>query len=268
MSHYITNSMTFVMLIAMLWPAHTMAQEIKDIPETTSTNEAATKKVSLFRSEDKQLVHGLGIGLVAKDWTCTLNGKKLHEDLWGNPNKKLYGLHIGYTLQQSLFCGIGYRTGIAYEWYISTDKYIEELGFKRFSEHSLHIPLHVMFNLCLSKYIRIIPYGGIGFNWAMFGKLKSGPWGLTDRFGENKITGRQYPMEIFDYNNHTPHHWNVQAEAGVALRLNRVELSFTYSWGLNNHRLYDETPSRQNKLAAKLSWILPRNVIRTKTDSI
>ncbi len=246
------NLLAAAALVAMLLSTTATAQETVIAHETTSN------KSNAFLHKDEKTQIGITAGWVAKEWATVLNGKTFHEDLWGNPNKLLQGVQFGINVQRCFFKGLGIRTGLYYEWYISCDKYIKELGFKRFNEHDLYIPLHAMFRMSPTQNLSIIPFGGIGFNWAMFGKLKSGPWGVTDKYGFNKITGRQYPIAFFDYNEHTPHHWNIQAEAGIAVHIKRTQLSFTYSWGINHHRLYDVAPSRQNKLAANLSIFIYR----------
>lgn len=226
----------------------------------TAFHNVATAQESdkyVFRDKDYQI--DFTAGWVAKQWSTNMNGRTIREDMWGNPNKMLHGGQVGLSVSKGLWHGLGFRAGLYYEWYLSFDKQIKDAGFNRFSEHSLYFPLHVMFRLSPfpNRNIGITPFGGIGFNWAMLGKLKNGPMVVTDKFGFNKITGRQYPLELFDYNNYTPHHWNIQAEAGVAVRFKACELSFTYSWGLNHHQLYTDVTSRQNKLAVNISLVLP-----------
>ena len=244
-------------------------------PVVAVAQELDRQKNNMFSYNDNDLWIGLSAGWTAKDWVTSYKGRNYHEDLWGNPDKMLHGLQVGVRLQQGLYYGLGYRTGLYYEWYISTDKSIKERGFSRFNEHNLYLPLHIMFRLDPFEDVSITPYGGIGFNWAIYGNFKKGPIsnasGYYDYYGSsiggsivysiadaliNPYGRRYYPIEYFDYNNHSPHHWNVQAEAGVALRYKHFELSFTYSWGLNRHWLYDDMPSHQNKMAANLSYII------------
>ena len=218
---------------------------------------AAQQSDGKYEIKGKDFQIDLTAGWVAKEWRTVKNGTTLREDMWGNPNKMLHGLQLGVSISKGLFYGLGFRSGLYYEWYLSFDKQIKDMGFNRFSEHNLYIPIHAMYRFSLPKNIGIMPFGGVGFNWAMMGKLKNGPMVITNKYGFNDITGRQYPLELFDYNNHTPHHWNVQAEVGIAVRIVKFDLSFTYSWGLNNHQLYDDVPSHQNKLAVNLSYVIP-----------
>ena len=245
------------------------------LPSVANAQETSSWKKNMFTSQDKQFQWGLSAGWVAKEWTTSANGRTYHENLWGELDKMLHGFQFGIHAQQSVFYGIGWRTGLYYEWYISTSSYIKEMGFSRFNEHSLYLPLHVIFQMSPIKNVCIMPYAGFGFNWAIYGDFKdgpiSGPGGVTggyysNDFAENIIYSivdaatyskrRNYPYESFDYNNHSPHHWNVQAEVGIALRIFKAELTFTYSWGLNRHWLYDDMPSKQNKMAAHLAFTI------------
>ena len=245
--------LTAATLLAMLMPTAASAQE------AIYQGESGEFKHTY---EAKDLLFNITGGWVAKEWRTTINGETRHEDFWGNPDKMLHGMQVGLSVSKGLFHGLGFRAGLYYEWYLHffNSQMKEDYGFNRFSEHCLYIPLHAMIRMYpfSNKSICVTPFGGIGFNWAIVGKLKSGPMAVTDKYGRNTITGRQYPLEIFDYNNHPPHHWNVQAEAGLAIRIKRAEVAFTYSWGLNHHRLYDEAFSRQNKLNVNLSYVIDR----------
>lgn len=255
MKRFVVNPIAAILLLLMSLPANTVAQE----------------KGNMFSIDDEDLYVGINAGWVAKEWVTSSGGRTLHEDLWGNRDKFLHGLQIGLSLQKSVYKGIGFRTGLSYEWYISTSKYIKERGFSRFNEHGLYLPLHITFRMMPFRNFSIIPHAGFGFNWAIYGDFKSGPIGSTGSVFNGSSIGesiffavadgiinsrrRGYPYEYFDYNNHSPHHWNVQAEAGLALRFKMVELSFTYAWGLNRHWLYEDVPSHQNKLSANLSIV-------------
>ena len=240
----------------------TMAMFIATVVPTAATAE----NTYIFEEKDLQL--GFTAGWVAKEWRTTINGRTVREDMWGNPNKMLHGMQFGLSLSKGLIHGLGFRTGLYYEWCLSFDQQIKELGYNRFSEHSLYIPLQVMFRMSPfpNKKISITPFGGIGLNWAMAGKLKSGPMVGNNAYGYNKYTGRQYPLGFFKYGNYSPEEWNIQAEAGIAVRIKAVELSFTYAWGLNHHHLYDGVASRQNKMAVNLSVVLPREALKKSSD--
>ena len=253
-----------------LLPTAAIAQE--------TTNQSKVR--DMFTIDDKVFHGGFSVGWVAKEWATSTNGRTLHEDLWGNPNRMLHGVQFGLHFNQSIYYGIGWRTGFYYEWYISHDKFLKDIGWDRFNEHCLYIPLLVQFRLPLSrryKKLSITPFAGIGFNIVMKGRMKNGP--RTGASGKKVVNNNnthnysgtlmegiidaivdatrrkeyiQYEVQNYTYDNHTPRKFNLQAELGVALRFSYGQLTFTYSWGLTKHRLYDYATSRQNKLAVNL----------------
>jgi len=255
------------------------------LPTTVIKAQESSHKIgSLFTVDDKKFHGGFSVGWVAKDWTTSIGGETLREDLWGNPNKMLNGVQFGLYFHQCIRYGVGWRTGFYYEWYINHDQFLRDNGWDRFNEHCLYIPLHAQFRLPLArrnKKISITPYAGIGFNIAMKGRFKNGP--MTGPSGREVISGGdnyfdtdnflvgviasaidyavsrkeyiQHEVQNYEYGNHTPNKFNLQAELGVALRIYAAELAFTYSWGLTGHRLYDGLQSRQNKLNLKLGVI-------------
>lgn len=273
-----TASHLFVvaLILGFLLPTKIIAQD------STSIKPSMTKWKNKFTAEDKKLLVGFSVGYVAKDWSTSINGTTIHEDLWGNPNKKLKGVQFGLHFQQSIYYGVGWRAGLYYEWYISHDSFLKENGWDRFNEHCLYIPLHVQFRLPIARKICISPYAGIGFNIAMMGKMKNGPrtgasgkeiidnglrwrntgFGLVDFIGNivdyatQQPTYIQHEVQKYVYDDYTPRRFNLQAELGFAMRIYATELTFTYSWGVTRHHLYDFAPSRQNKLAVNLALVL------------
>lgn len=272
MRQLITKHMLAVAFV--LLPMHGFAQESE--PE----HEAEPMKGNLFKVDDKKFHGGFTVGYVAKEWTTSANGKTYHEDLWGNPDKMLKGVQFGLHFHQSIIYGIGWRTGFYYEWYISHDDFLRQNGWDRFNEHCLYIPLHVQFRLPVAPRnpkISITPYAGIGFNIAMKGRMKNGPrtgasgvevigggpgYDANAGFWGNLIAGIvdatrrkeyiQHEVQNFVYDDYTPRKFNLQAELGVAMKIYAAQLTFTYSWGLTKHHLYDDASSRQNKLALNL----------------
>lgn len=251
------------------------------LPITANAQETGVKTRDLFTIDDMVFHGGFSVGWVAKEWSTSANGRTYHEDLWGNPGKMLHGVQFGLHFNQSIYYGVGWRTGLYYEWYISHDQFLKDIGWDRFNEHCLYIPMHVQFRLPLSRYhesICITPYAGIGFNIAMKGRMKNGP--KTGASGKEVIGGRsgyhntgnfigdiiasivddatshkeyiQHEVQNYVYDDYTPRKFNLQAEFGVALRIYAAQLTFTYSMGLTRHHLYDDASSRQNKFAVNL----------------
>ncbi|GEM_PF-4827834 len=77
-------------------------------------------------------------------------------------------------------------------------------------------------------------------------------------FGGSVVLREAYQLPNGDLATKFPEEVIPQAEAGLAIRIKRAEVAFTYSWGLNHHRLYDEAFSRQNKLNVNLSYVIDR----------
>ena len=196
-------------------------------------------------------------------------------------NKCMVALQLGVHLNQSLFYGIGWRTGFYYEWYKDKDQILKNNGWDRFSEHCLYIPLHIQFRLPIipkNENISVSPYAGIGFNIAMKGRFKNGPaskasgleyvrdpnYNSSGNFWEDLassifdyatgINGYYVQHEVLNYvyNNYTPRKFNLQAELGIAVCIYRAQLTFTYSWGLTDHQMSITNTSRQNKISANL----------------
>ena len=252
--------LTLLVIASAIVPAETMAQE----------SEAGGYAIL---SKGKNTFVGLNVGWVAKDWVTSRKGRTYHEDLWGNPDRMLNGFQIGLNVQHDVWCGIGFRTGFKYEWYTSVDRVVKDAGFKRFGEHNLYFPIHASFHLSPLKHFSITPYAGIGFNWAMNGVFhtydeasydgpdywdwKNNPIGSIISSIVSLTDNANLPSIVcYDYNNHSPHHWNVQAEVGVSVQIYAAELSFTYSFGVNRHNIYEDAATKQNKMTATIGFLL------------
>ena len=246
-----------------------LATAFSIVPVAAVAQEKVAKEYD-FVSKDKNTYVGASVGWVAKDWITLRNGRSLHEDLWGNPDKMMNGFQFGLNVQHDIWRGIGFRTGFNYECYFSADRVIKDAGLRRFSEHNLYFPIHASFHMSPLKHLSITPYAGIGFNWAMNGVFHTydeasynGPnyWNWQHypimSFVESLIDNANLPPIVcYDYNNHSPHHWNVQAEVGVSIRIYAAELSFTYSFGANHHNIYEDAATKQNKMTATIGFLL------------
>lgn len=228
------------------------AQQVKLTSQSLIPEEPELK----WWQEDNTMNSGISfsVGWVAKQWVgSNKNGEKIRGDLW-RKGSMLNGLQVGFNFQKVLKSGIGCRTGLFYEWYTSSNSVIKEIGWDRFNEHNLYVPIHLLYSIPIAKNFSIIPSAGVGFNWAIYGDYKNGArmkpgnsWGLLIA---DVLTGNYYnflgsiPMGdnekiLFNYNNNTPHHWNVQAELGLTIMLARyIKLSGSYAFGLNRHKLY------------------------------
>ena len=207
---------------------------------------------------------GISAGWVSKYWKSNVNGRSVRSDMW-QEGKMLHGLQIGVTFQRVATLGYGIHTGLFYEWYTTSNELMHQMGWDRFNEHDLYIPVHFTWRLPITSNFSVSPFVGFAANWAMWGDYKNGArtTGTIGAIG-SVITsilskdpsymhyeGESY-SEYFDYNNHTPHHWNVQAEFGMCVRWSWAQLSFTYSLGLNNHDLFNGATSHENKFNVNL----------------
>lgn len=198
------------------------------------------------------------IGYINKDWVTDFPDGAYHENIFGEEGKRLHGLQIAYNYTNCLPVGLGIHTGIAYEWCMSYSEKVKDMGFGRFNEHSLYLPIHATWRLPIGRDVRIYPFAGFGFNWKMAANLKSGlydgmwtaSWDTYHRWGSpfSEISLVRYGK------NGWPHALNAQAEFGVNLHVNKYVLGFTYSLGLTDHGFYrnEMRKTRQNKIAITL----------------
>ena len=84
------------------------------LPTTANAQETGVKTRDLFTIDDMVFHGGFSVGWVAKEWTTSANGRTYHEDLWGNPGKMLHGVQFGLHFNQSIYYGVGWRTGLYY----------------------------------------------------------------------------------------------------------------------------------------------------------
>lgn len=261
MNWLIGRPLVHALAVALL-PLAAAAQE-----PTTITEPQPNERHQLL-SLDKNTFIGFRVGWVAKELVTSRGGRTIHEDLWGNPDKMMQGYHFGVNVQRNVWRGLGFRTGLNYECYISVNHVVKDAGFRRFVEHDLYLPIHVSLHMTPFKNFSITPYAGIGFNWAINGIFKtyedvpvqlyySYGNGLVETMVDNAIHNYyRQPVYRYDYNNYSPHHWNVQAEVGVSAKFKKAELSFTYSFGVNRHNIYVDAATRQNKMTATIGVLL------------
>ncbi|MCR5312606.1 MAG: hypothetical protein K6E54_02960 [Bacteroidaceae bacterium] len=195
-------------------------------------------------------------GYVNKEWVTDFGNHTIHENFWGERNKRLHGMQLGFSYQPVWKMGIGLQTGVYYEAYISESDYVDDRGYDDFVEHCFYIPVHAMFRVPLmDDNISLAVFGGLGFNYAVTGVFYDNYDYYDDYYDE---WHRDSYTEYQEYGNDKwPRRFNLQAELGAKLRIKSVEMSFTYSRGLNNHNLYDGHKTRQDKLAISVGWVIP-----------
>lgn len=218
---------------------------------TFSYPNSTRNSTTLFNGGHSDAELGLQIGYVNKVWTTEFDGYTWKENLWGQENKRLHGFQVGLIYQPCFTWGGGLHTGLLYEGYISEASGVKEMGWDKFYEHNLYLPAHLMYRLPFSTRSSLMLYGGLGFNWAIYGEYREYGHYAYDYDGDRYYFG---PREYQTYGrNEWPRHMNVQAEIGANLRFDAFMVSFTYSRGLTNHNFYDGRKTRQDKLAITIA---------------
>lgn len=205
------------------------------------------------------------IGYINKDWISDFGGDHYHENIFGQEGKYLHGMQVMFGCSFCMPVGLGVHTGLGYEWCMSYSDEIKKMGFDRFNEHSLYLPLHATWRIPLAKDVSISPYSGLGFNWKIKANMKSGSYsGLLDWIHDDE-EGRYYYhrwdddyMKVRYGRDGWPKALNTQLEFGVNIRVKSVVVGVTYSKGLTDHEFYrkDHVKTRQDKLAITIGAYL------------
>jgi len=219
-------------------------------PESTTT--------TLFNGGHNDAPFGLQVGYVNKDWVTDFGNYTWHENLWGQKNKRVHGFQLGFVYQPCFNYGLGLHTGVLYEGYSSYCDGVKDQGWDKFYEHNIYFPVHGMYRFPFSENISLMLYGGVGFNWAIYGEYREyGHTYYDSYYGTTQYDG---PIEYQQYgSNSWPHHWNIQGEVGASLRFGMFQCSFTWSRGLTNHEFYKGYKTRQDKLAFTIALVIGNN---------
>jgi hypothetical protein len=191
---------------------------------------------------------GLSVAYVTKEWVTSGENFKMHENVWGDENKKLHGLQVGFPMQPAFSWGGGLYTGIFYEYYVSTNDEMRNNGYlDKFEEHCLYIPVQLSFRLPFSETIALFVHGGLGLDYGVHAEFSSSDEEegstSTDYYGEEMYPGR----------------FNLSTEIGAALSFGAFRLGAQYSKGLINHNFYSDLgdyKTRQNKFTISLGLMI------------
>ena len=106
---------------------------------------------------------GISAGYISKQWNTQSGDSNLKENIWGDPNKWIYGVRAGFHVSPGFWWGLGLHTGLYYEFYTSSNDHIRKQGgMYNFQEHALYIPLHTYYRFPLSKdYCILTPANGV-----------------------------------------------------------------------------------------------------------
>ena len=188
---------------------------------------------------------GINFGYVRKHMVTQGNGTKFSENgVWNDGEDKwLNGLECGVHFQPCLSWGLGFYSALNMQIFLSSG----ELGdYDEFQEYVLNIPVHALFRLPLGEKYAIWLHGGLGFDISLWGAYTDSDnyyEDYTDFYGEDAF----------------PKRFNMTADIGFNLRLNRLLLSAQFSKGLIDHGSYhsisEDYKTKVNKMSFSISYL-------------
>jgi len=218
----------------------------------------------LTHGDYDKLDYQILVGYVNKSYICEYASVGTQrENFWGEKDRFFHGYQVGCLFTPSFDWGLGLRTGGAVEVYMSYRPWmVDKCAY--FYEMDLYIPLQASYRIPFTPDCALTLYGGAAFQWAMGGRYvtKTNTGFSIWRGFYIYDTGpqQQYGVDGF------PKSVNWQAECGLEFRIKHVMLSFTYSWGLNDHEISNSfdggktievaNKSRQDKMQATISFVL------------
>ena len=194
---------------------------------------------------DEEFAAGV-IGYVNKTWRTDFGDRVVNENIWGEEDKRIHGVQIGIDIHPCLPMGLGIKSGLFYEFYYSESQSVKDAGYDDFREHNLYLPIHALYRIPFSRLVSLNFYGGIGFNWAMWGTYNN-DYILRNGYGQREKDSRIEAWHKYG-NGENPRHLNAQWEAGCFIKYKWFQLGFTYSRGLTDHHLYNGYKTQQNKI--------------------
>lgn len=188
---------------------------------------------------------GINFGYVRKHMVTQGNGTKFSENgVWDDGKDKwLNGLECGVHFQPCLSWGLGFYSALNMQIFLSSG----ELGdYDEFQEYVLNIPVHALFRLPVGEKYAIWLHGGLGFDISLWGAYTDSDnyyEDYTDFYGEDAF----------------PKRFNMTADIGFNLRLNRLLLSAQFSKGLIDHGSYhsisEDYKTKVNKMSFSISYL-------------
>lgn len=198
----------------------------------------------------KELPFYFSLGYVSKDWVAD----GAHKDFWQQPDRRLHGYLLGVGYMQPLTrWGLGIQAEVNYENYRSYGKPVRDRDWFKFSEHSLHVPLHLVCDIVVGDVCHLLVTAGAGVNWAVLG-CYSDAW-YVRLFDDKEYADRYFEKASYGKGN-APQRLNLQSELGIGFRYKKIMLGVQYGRGLNNHHWEPARTTRQDRIEAKLSLLL------------
>lgn len=197
----------------------------------------------------------MSIGYVNKQWATRIDGRRVRENLWGDRNKCLHGIQIGFAYQPTIHQYLGGYTGLFFEVYFASGR---RMGYDNFQEGSLYVPFHARVTMPISNKAYLSLHGGLGLNLALRGSFTNDDAWFWDYDSDGEPYRHYYELDHIDYgHNGWPKRFNASAEVAAALNINHVVCTFTYSHGLTNHKMYTDAPgisTYQHKVGLSLGY--------------
>lgn len=217
---------------------------------TSQTTKAQTTEINF--GNDSKAPLSVIFGYTNKVWVTQTEDGTQYENFWGEPDKRLHGFQFGTLCKPYLPIGLGIRTGLLFEGYMSSSDYVKERGWDDFNELSIYLPLHASWRIPLGPYVSVTPFFGLGFNWAIYGTFKE-----DNRYYYDYDDHYHGPIAYQKYGNGiAPKRWNNQLEWGGDLRIMALHFGFTYSKGLRDHHLYKGYETFQDKISFTIGFDL------------
>lgn len=221
------------------------------------SSDLSAQSLKLLAAGNEKSTLDFTIGYVNKNWHTDFGRFEVDENPWGEQGRRLHGLQLGVAYQPTLNFGLGLRTGLFCECYISFSDAVTMANHDDFTEYSLYMPLHALWRVPVCSDFSFSLFGGIGFNWALYGAYNDNYWAPTyNSYGSVYWERHSVPTEYQKYGNGVwPRHMNVQWEVGGQLRIKSIQAAFTYSQGITNHGFYSGYKTRQDKIGLSITWL-------------
>ena len=166
--------------------------------------------------------------------------KTYKTNVWGDESYH-HGFQTGIRVQPTFSWGLGFYTGLYYEFYYCKSQEPYDGLYYRLTEHNLYIPAHALYIFPLGQKTAIQINGGIGMDI-----------GLTNTVS---VTEEGYETESGVYGDGFPKRFNLSAEVGLSARFNKVQINAQYSFGLINHEFIDGYKTSQRKLTVGVGFV-------------
>ena len=198
-----------------------------------------------FELKNDHRTIGLSAGYVQKNWSYKLDdGFTGSYGMWDE--KPLHGIQFGirsdfYINPDSYGLGIG--TGLFYEFYYSQSDtfYDYDIDFySTFQEHSLYVPVHLIYRYDFNENFGIFIKGGVGLDCGLFASYEetmdgenSSYYTLEDIYGNADFGDLK--------------RFNLSSEFGAGFQIQKVLFDISFSKGLLNQTSGDGYVTKQNK---------------------